>query len=145
MASIGLPGTSNFPGELLALMGTYQVSTTIALLCTTGIILGAAYMLYLYRRVVWGEIKSDEVRAMPDLSSRELWLLAPIAAVVMWMGVYPESFIAPMRADTERLLARIERAQPAGDSRPTPGTGIVPAAHAEGHSAPNTDAHGEAH
>ena len=102
-------------------------------------------MLYLYRRVVWGEIKSDEVRAMSDLSGRELWLLAPIAAVVLWMGVYPESFLAPMRADTERLLARIERAQPKGDSLPTPGTGIVPAAHAEGHSAPETDAHGEAH
>ncbi|MBS0283548.1 MAG: NADH-quinone oxidoreductase subunit M, partial [Proteobacteria bacterium] len=79
MASIGLPGTSNFVGELLSLMGAYQVSTTITLLCTTGIILGAAYMLYLYRRVVFGEIKSDDVRAMPDLSTRELWLLAPIA------------------------------------------------------------------
>ena len=139
MASIGLPGTSNFVGELLALMGTYQVSTTIALLCTTSIILGAGYMLYLYRRVVFGEIKSDEVRGMSDLSGRELWLLAPIAAVVLWMGVYPESFLAPMRADTARLLARIERAQPAGDSLPTKGTGIVPTAHAE------TSAHGEAH
>jgi NADH-quinone oxidoreductase subunit M len=143
MASVGLPGTSNFVGELLALMGTYQVSTTIALLCTTGIILGAAYMLYLYRRVVFGEIKSDEVRAMPDLSRRELWLLVPIAVVVLWMGVYPESSLAPMRADTARLLARIERAQPAGDSRPTPGTGIMPAAHAEGAS--HATAPGKAH
>jgi len=131
MASIGLPGTSNFVGELLALMGAYQVSTTITLLCTTGIILGAAYMLYLYRRVVFGAIKSEEVAAMPDLNRREMWLLAPIAAVVLWMGVYPESFLAPMRADTERLLARIDRARPAGDSLPTPGTGVVPAAHAE--------------
>lgn len=139
MASIGLPGTSNFVGELLALMGTYQVSTTIALLCTTGIILGAAYMLYLYRRVVFGEIKSEEVRAMSDLSGRELWLLAPIAAVVLWMGVYPESFLAPMRKDTQILLARLDRAKPAGDSLPTKGKGIVPAAHAE------TTAHGSAH
>ncbi|OJU22508.1 MAG: NADH-quinone oxidoreductase subunit M [Sphingomonas sp. 66-10] len=139
MASVGLPGTSNFVGELLSLMGTYQVSTTITLLCTTGIILGAAYMLYLYRRVVFGELKSDDVRAMPDLSSREMWLLAPIAAVVLWMGVYPESFLAPMRKDTQTLLARIDRAKPAGDSLPTKGTGIVPAAHAE------TAAHGEAH
>ena len=131
MASIGLPGTSNFVGELLALMGTYQVSTTIALLCTTGIILGAAYMLYLYRRVVFGEIKSDDVRAMSDLSGRELWLLAPIAAVVLWMGVYPESFLAPMRKDTQVLLARLDRARPAGDSLPTKGKGLVPAAHAE--------------
>ncbi|MEH3122253.1 MAG: NADH-quinone oxidoreductase subunit M [Sphingomonas phyllosphaerae] len=139
MASIGLPGTSNFVGELLSLMGTYQVSTTIALLCTTGIILGAAYMLYLYRRVVWGEIKSEEVRQMSDLTPRELWLLVPIAAAVLWMGVYPESFLAPMRKDTQILLARIDRAKPAGDSLPTKGTGIVPAAHAE------TSAHGSAH
>ena len=139
MASIGLPGTSNFVGELLALMGTYQVSTTIALLCTTGIILGAAYMLYLYRRVVFGEIKSDEVRAMSDLSGRELWLLTPIAAVVLWMGVYPESFLAPMRKDTQVLLARLDRAKPAGDSLPTKGKGLVPSAHAE------TTAHGSAH
>ncbi|WP_298673472.1 NADH-quinone oxidoreductase subunit M [uncultured Sphingomonas sp.] len=139
MASIGLPGTSNFVGELLSLMGAYQVSTTITLLCTTGIILGAAYMLYLYRRVVFGEIKSDDVRAMPDLSKREMWLLVPIAAVVLWMGVYPESFLAPMRKDTQALLARIERARPAGDSLPTKGTGVIPAAHAE------TAAHGEAH
>ncbi|MBB6504491.1 NADH-quinone oxidoreductase subunit M [Sphingomonas endophytica] len=139
MASIGLPGTSNFVGELLSLMGTYQVSTTIALLCTTGIILGAGYMLYLYRRVVFGEIKSEEVRQMSDLTPRELWLLVPIAAAVLWMGVYPESFLAPMRKDTQILLARIDRAKPAGDSLPTKGTGIVPAAHAE------TSAHGSAH
>ena len=127
MASIGLPGTSNFVGEILSLMGTYQVSTWIALVCTTGIILGAAYMLYLYRRVVFGEITSDEVRAMPDLSRRELWLLAPIAAVVLWMGVYPESFLAPMRADTARLLARVDRAKPAGDAQPSPGKALIPA------------------
>ena len=121
MASVGLPGTSNFVGEFLSLAGTYQVSTTITLLCTTGIILGAAYMLYLYRRVVFGEIESDDVRAMPDLSPRELWLLAPIAAAVLWMGVYPESFLAPMRNDVKVLLARIDRARPSGDARPTPG------------------------
>ncbi len=125
MASVGLPGTSNFVGELLSLMGTYQISTTITLLCTTGIILGAAYMLYLYRRVVFGEVKSEEVRAMPDLSAREYWLLAPIAAAVLWMGVYPESFMAPMRKDVATLLARIDRAKPAGDSLPSPGHGVA--------------------
>ncbi|MDP1026103.1 NADH-quinone oxidoreductase subunit M [Sphingomonas sp. KR1UV-12] len=121
MASIGLPGTSGFVAEFLSLMGTYQVSTWTALLCTTGIILGAAYMLYLYARIAYGEIKSDEVRAMPDLSRRELWLLAPIAAVVLWMGVYPESFLAPMRGDVAVLLQRIDRATPVSDSQPTPG------------------------
>ncbi|MBB5713968.1 NADH-quinone oxidoreductase subunit M [Sphingomonas aerophila] len=135
MASIGLPGTSGFVGEFLSLMGTYRVSTWAALVCTTGIILGAAYALYLYRRVAYGEIKSEEVRAMPDLTSRELWLLAPIAAVVLWMGVYPESFLAPMRQDVGRLLARIERATPPSDSNPTAGrpTALAAAAHAETH------------
>ncbi|WNO55021.1 NADH-quinone oxidoreductase subunit M [Stakelama saccharophila] len=136
MASIGLPGTSNFVGELLALMGTYQVSTWITLLCATGIILGAAYMLYLYARVVFGDLTKEDVKAMPDLSKREIALLAPVAAVVLWMGVYPESFLAPMRDDVAILLQRIDRAQPEGDSRPTAGSGVAHAAEA---------GHGEAH
>jgi len=132
MASVGLPGTSNFVGEFLSLAGTYQVSTLTTLLCTTGIILGAAYMLYLYRRVVFGELTKDDVKAMPDLSLRELALLAPIAAAVLWMGVYPESFLAPMRGDVGVLVARIESAKPAGDSLPTPGHAApVGAAHVE--------------
>ncbi len=135
MASIGLPGTSGFVAEFLSLMGTYQVSTWTALLCTTSIILGAAYMLYLYRRVVFGEIKSDDVRGMVDLSAREFWLLAPIAAVVLWMGVYPESFLAPMRKDVSLLLARVDRAKPASDSNPTAGkpATVHDAAHGEAH------------
>jgi len=133
MASIGLPGTSGFVGEFLSLDGSYQVSTWTALICTTGIILGAAYSLYLYRRIAFGEIKSDEVRAMTDLSGRELWLLAPIAAVVLWMGVYPESFLAPMRADVGRLVARVERATPPSDSNPTEGRALAAPVHAAAH------------
>lgn len=143
MASVGLPGTSNFVGELLALMGTYQVSTLATLIATTGIILGAGYMLYLYRRVVFGDLTKDDVRAMPDLNKREMALLAPIAAAVLWMGVYPESFLAPMRADVATLLARIERAKPAGDSLPTPGNpAAAKAAHAPEHKSAE---HGAAH
>ncbi|WP_425229838.1 NADH-quinone oxidoreductase subunit M [Sphingomonas sp.] len=119
MASIGLPGTSGFVAEFLSLMGLYQLSTWTTLICTTSIILGAAYMLYLYRRVAFGDIKAADVAEMRDLSGRELWLLAPIAAVVLWMGVYPESFMAPMRKDVGVLLARIGRTAPAGDARPT--------------------------
>ena len=129
MASIGLPGTSGFVAEFLALMGSYQVSTWTALLCTTSIILGAAYMLYLYRRVVFGEVRSEEVRTMPDLSPREWALLAPIAAVVLWMGVYPESFFAPMRKDVGALLARIERAAPRSDSNPSAGRPAATSSH----------------
>ncbi|WP_422058354.1 NADH-quinone oxidoreductase subunit M [Sphingomonas sp.] len=143
MASVGLPGTSNFVGELLALMGTYQVSTLATLIATTGIILGAGYMLYLYRRVVFGDLTKDDVKAMPDLNKREMALLAPIAAAVLWMGVYPETFLAPMRADVATLLARIERAKPAGDSLPTPGNpAAAKAEHAPEHKSAE---HGAAH
>ncbi|WP_164114751.1 NADH-quinone oxidoreductase subunit M [Sphingorhabdus sp. Alg239-R122] len=117
MASIGLPGTSGFVGEFLSLLGIYKVSSWVALVCTTGIILGAGYMLYLYRRVAYGDLVHEDVKAMSDLSGREMALLAPIAAVVLWMGVYPENFLAPMRQDITTLEARIARAQPEGDAQ----------------------------
>lgn len=117
MASIGLPGTSGFVGEFLALAGLYQVSTLVTLICTTGIILGAGYMLYLYRRIAFGAGKNADAAAMADLNRREWAMLAPIAAVVLWMGVYPESFLAPMRADIAALEARLARAAPEGDSQ----------------------------
>ncbi|TMM49985.1 NADH-quinone oxidoreductase subunit M [Qipengyuania marisflavi] len=116
MASIGLPGTSGFVGEFLSLAGIYEVSTTVTLVCTTGIILGAAYMLYLYRRVVFGTQVNDDAARMTDLNAREWFMLAPIAAAVLWMGVYPESFLAPMRADIAALDARLARAASAGDA-----------------------------
>jgi NADH-quinone oxidoreductase subunit M len=135
MASVGLPGTSGFVGEFLAMMGAYQANSWVGFVAVTGIILGAAYMLYLYRRVAQGTAPTDEVAAMPDLSKRELALLAPIAAVVLWMGVYPESFLAPMRNDVGLLLARIERAAPRSDAQLTAGSGEPAATHgATGHS-----------
>ncbi|NWP89635.1 NADH-quinone oxidoreductase subunit M, partial [Escherichia coli] len=81
--SVGLPGTSNFIGEFLSLAGLYQVSTLYALLGTTGIILGAAYMLYLYRRVAFGDLTKDDVKAMPDLDLREFAMLGALAAVTL--------------------------------------------------------------
>jgi NADH-quinone oxidoreductase subunit M len=121
MAAVGLPGTSGFVGEFLSLMGTYQVSTWGVLAGTTGIILAACYMLWLYWRICFGEARTAEAAAMPDLSIREWWLLGPIAIAVLWMGIYPESFLAPMRNDVGYILQRVERVAPAGDSRPTPG------------------------
>ncbi|HEV2043591.1 MAG TPA: NADH-quinone oxidoreductase subunit M [Sphingomicrobium sp.] len=121
MASVGLPGTSGFIGEFLSLIGTYEASSWAAIVATTGIILGAAYMLYLYWRICFGTQRNADAAAMPDLNAREWWLLAPIAAAVLWMGVYPESFMRPMRADVGRLLERIERAAPPGDSHLTAG------------------------
>ncbi|MGX7952618.1 NADH-quinone oxidoreductase subunit M [Tsuneonella sp. HG249] len=148
MASVGLPGTSNFVGEFLALAGIYQVSTWVTLVCTTGIILGAAYMLYLYWRVAFGVQRNADAAAMKDLNAREWLMLGPIAVAVLWMGVYPESFLAPMRKDIAALDARLARAKPAGDGRlaeARPAQVRTKAANAmEYHSAPPTG-NGEAH
>jgi NADH-quinone oxidoreductase subunit M len=128
MASVGLPGTSGFVGEFLALVGAYAANSWVAAVATTGIILGAAYMLWLYWRVAFGTARTEEAAQMPDLNPREWALLAPIAAAVLWMGIYPESFIAPMRQDVGLLLARIERAAPPGDANIR--RGAAPAASA---------------
>jgi NADH-quinone oxidoreductase subunit M len=127
MASVGLPATSNFVGEFLSLIGTYRASSWAAIVATTGIILGAAYMLWLYWRICFGAARTPEAAAMKDLDAREWWLLAPIAAAVFWMGIYPESFIRPMRNDVGRLLNRLERVAPVGDSHivvPTMANGL---------------------
>ncbi|HEX8307332.1 MAG TPA: NADH-quinone oxidoreductase subunit M [Allosphingosinicella sp.] len=130
MASVGLPGTSGFVGEFLALVGAYEASSLVAAVATTGIILGAAYMLWLYWRVAYGTSRNADAAAMPDLDKRELASLGAIAAAVLWMGVYPETFMSTIRRDVGFLLARIERANPPGDAQPTTNKGAtVPKAH----------------
>jgi len=121
MASIGLPGTSNFVGEFLSMVGTYKASTWAAIAACFSTILAAAYMLYLYWRICFGTQRNADAAAMKDLDLREWWLLAPIAVAVFWMGIYPESFLKPMRNDIGRVMARMERVAPKGDSLPTPG------------------------
>jgi NADH-quinone oxidoreductase subunit M len=142
MASIGLPGTSGFIAEFLSLAGIYQISTWAAFVCTTGIILGAAYMLWLYRRVAFGEQMNADAAAMTDLNWRELALVVPLALAVLWMGIYPESFLAPMRKDIAALDARIARAAPEGDSRLKLG---VPKAQAHAAAGSHDSAQGGAH
>jgi NADH-quinone oxidoreductase subunit M len=113
LASIGLPGTSGFVGEFLVLLGSFQINTWAAFLATTGTILSAAYMLYLYRRVIFGTITREDVRAMFDLTPREIAVFAPLIALVLWMGLYPASFLKPMQASVANLIERVETAQKA--------------------------------
>jgi NADH-quinone oxidoreductase subunit M len=89
LGSVGLPGTSGFVGEFLSLLGGYRVNTTVAFLATSGVVLGAAYMLVLYRRVVFGAPGNADAAAMPDIDFRELLALAPIALLVILLGVFP--------------------------------------------------------
>ncbi len=133
MASVGLPGTSGFVGEFMSLLGAYQASSVVAFACTTGIILGAAYMLYLYRRVVFGTNANADAAAMTDLTAREWAILVPIVLSVLWMGIYPESFIRPIRRDVGTIMERIDRARPLSDAQVTKGKAASPAHPAKAH------------
>jgi NADH-quinone oxidoreductase subunit M len=104
LASVGLPGTSGFVGEMLSLVGAFLVNTWLAVLAATGIILGAIYMLQLYRRVVFGKITREDVRGMIDLTPREIGYFVPLIVMVMWMGIYPTSFLEVMDASVENLI-----------------------------------------
>ena len=92
MASCGLPGTAGFVGEFLVLVGAFKVNFWLAGLGSLGMILGAAYMLYLYRRVIFGTITRDDLKSILDLSPREIAVFAPLVILTLWMGVYPSSF-----------------------------------------------------
>jgi NADH-quinone oxidoreductase subunit M len=108
-ASIGLPGTSGFIGEFLALVGVFEVNRWAAFLATTGIILGAVYMLVLFRRLFYGEIIKEDVRAMPDLSLREMAFFAPLVVLTLWMGVYPSTFKDLIDPSVAQIVAQQEK------------------------------------
>jgi NADH-quinone oxidoreductase subunit M len=113
LASVGLPGTGGFVGEFLILLGTFRVSTLECFLAATALFLGAMYMLYLYRRVVFGTITRDDVRRLFDLTPREKAVFAPLLLLVLWMGVYPSSFLTPIRASVDNVVAQVHAAQQA--------------------------------
>jgi NADH-quinone oxidoreductase subunit M len=108
MGSVGLPGTSGFVGEFLVLVGAYQVSTIAATLAASAIVLGAIYMLYLYRRVLFGPQTNPEAAAMPDLNRREILYLLPIALLVLWMGIAPNYVLKRMEPSVERLISEYQ-------------------------------------
>ena len=113
MASVGLPGTAGFVGEFLVLVGAFKVSFWLALGAALGMILGAAYMLYLYRRVIFGTITRDDLKGILDLSPREIVVFTPLIALTLWMGIYPTSFTrffdAPVVAMVEHHDAQAKR------------------------------------
>ncbi len=92
MASVGLPGTAGFVGEFLVLVGSLKVNIWLTLLGSSGMILGAVYMLYLYRRVVFGALTRDDLKSILDLSPREVAIFVPLVLLTLWMGIYPGSF-----------------------------------------------------
>jgi NADH-quinone oxidoreductase subunit M len=116
MASVGLPGTGGFVGEFLVLLGAFEANTWVATFLLTGVILGAAYMLYLYRRVVFGALEKEEVKKMLDMSSREWAVFAPLIVLTFWMGIYPSSFLDMMHVSVDHLLSQVQVAIEASGS-----------------------------
>lgn len=106
LASVGLPGTSGFVGEFLILIGTFKANSLVALLGATGVILGAAYMLYLYRRVVFGDLTKETLMSIKDVSYREVAVFAPLLLIVFIMGIYPAPFLDVMQVSVENLVDR---------------------------------------
>ena len=106
MASVALPGTANFVGEFLVIVGAWQANPWVALGAALGMILGAAYMLFLYRRVAFGRITREDLRGLLDLSPREYATFAPLILLAIWMGVYPEPFLSFFRASVAALIER---------------------------------------
>jgi NADH-quinone oxidoreductase subunit M len=104
LSSIGLPGLNGFIGEFLILLGTFGVSHARAAVAALGTILSAVYMLWMYQRVIWGEIKNERNATLPDLVGRERVMLIPLLIVMVWMGVYSNSFLRPMDTSVSKLL-----------------------------------------
>ena len=104
MANVGLPGTSGFVGEFLTLMGVFEVNTWVALFAATGVILSAAYGLWLYRRVIFGALTKDTLKALLDLSPREKLILYPLVGLVIFYGVYPLPIFDATAASVDALV-----------------------------------------
>jgi NADH-quinone oxidoreductase subunit M len=110
LASVGLPGLSGFVGEFLVLVGTFKANTWVAFLATTGIILGAAYALWLYRKIIFGELTKDSLKAILDMNRREIAVFLPLVLITLWMGIYPSSFLDPMAPAVDKLIGDYQAA-----------------------------------
>ncbi len=110
MANVGLPGTSGFVGEFLSLMGAFQVNTAVAFAATTGVILSAAYALYLYRRVVFGKLEKVSLTKMQDMNAREMACILPLVVLVVLFGFYPAPLLDICAVSVNNLISNYEAA-----------------------------------
>jgi NADH-quinone oxidoreductase subunit M len=108
MGNVGLPGTSGFIGEFLTLLSAFKVNTYVAFFATTGIILSAAYALYLYRRVIFGPLEKPSLKALADVSPREIAILAPLVILSILFGFYPAPILDVTAVSVKALVTAIE-------------------------------------
>jgi len=125
MANVALPGTSGFVGEFLTIIGVFAVNTWVALLAATGVILSAGYALFLYWRVIFGELEKDNLKNILDMNRREIITLAPLALLVIFFGVYPSPILDVTAVSVDNLLtnaqAAIEAYNASGAATPVAG------------------------
>jgi NADH-quinone oxidoreductase subunit M len=122
LSSIGLPGLNGFVGEFLILLGAFRWNPRLAAFAATGVVLSATYMLWMFQRVNYGPVTNEKNAALPDLRPREWWVIAPIVAAAVVMGVVPNLFLRPIAPSVERTLAKIQQGAPTRVDR-GPGTG----------------------
>ena len=120
LSSMGLPGLNGFIGEFLILVGAFKANYLWAAFAVSGIVLGAAYMLWLYQRTMFGALENPKNAALQDLSPREMTTLVPIVIMCFWIGLYPSPFLRRMEASVNSILARIHNEQPVAAQPVTP-------------------------
>jgi NADH-quinone oxidoreductase subunit M len=111
MANAGLPATSGFVGEFLVILAAVKVNFWLGFAAATIMILGAAYTLWMYKRVIYGGVANDHVRELTDINRREFWMLGAVALLVLWMGVWPRPFIDVMHVSVESLLTHVAKSK----------------------------------
>lgn len=121
LSSIGLPGTNGFVGEFLILLGAFQSNKTYGVLATTGVVLGAAYMLWMFQRVMFGKITNPENEKLKDLSPREITVLVPVVILIFLMGIYPKLFFSRMEVTVEKFLKDVKTKVEMKAEAPVPG------------------------
>jgi NADH-quinone oxidoreductase subunit M len=109
LSSIGLPGLNGFVGEFLILLGAFKVWQVYAVIAASGVIFAAVYMLWMFQRVMFGQVTNPKNKILADLSSREVLVLVPILIFVVWIGVYPNTFLKPMEPAVEKFIGQVEQ------------------------------------
>jgi NADH-quinone oxidoreductase subunit M len=111
LSSIGLPGLNGFVGEFLILLGAFKTNMLYATVAATGVIFAACYMLWMFQRVMFGEVTNEKNKELKDLSCREIAIFVPLLLFIVWIGIYPSTFLDKTKASTENFLALMEKAK----------------------------------